>query len=39
MRQCYELTIANIEIYEVMKTLALVYARIHLLINVSDHYN
>jgi hypothetical protein len=25
MRLCYELTIANIEIYEVMKTLALVY--------------
>ena len=39
MRLCYELTIANIEIYEVMKTLALVYVKIHLLTNVPDHYN
>jgi hypothetical protein len=39
MRLCYELTIANNEIYEVMKTFVLVYIKIHPLINVPHHYN
>jgi hypothetical protein len=39
MRLCYEHTIANNEIYEVMKTFVFVYIKIHPLINVPDHYN